>query len=40
LVSWQSGEHGSYPASPCVTGIVDAYLLGGTMPDVGALCPP
>ena len=40
LVSWQSGEHGSYPAGPCVTGIVDAYLLGGTMPDVGALCPP
>ena len=40
LVSWQSGQHGSYPASPCMTGIVDAYLLSGTMPDVGALCPP
>ena len=40
LVSWQSGEHGSYPGSPCVAGIVDAYLLNGTMPDVGALCPP
>ena len=40
LVSWQSGQHGSYPASPCVTGIVDAYVLNGQMPDVGTLCPP
>jgi len=40
LVSWQSGQHGSYPDSPCVSGIVDAYLLDGTMPAVGALCPP
>jgi pimeloyl-ACP methyl ester carboxylesterase len=40
LLSWQSGTHGSYPASSCVTGIVDAYLLEGTMPAAGTLCPP
>jgi len=40
LVSWQSGQHGSYPASSCITGIVDAYLLGGRTPDIGTLCPP
>lgn len=40
LVSWQSGQHGSYPTSPCMTGIVDGYLLNAQMPDVGTLCPP
>ncbi len=40
LISWQSGQHGSYPASPCVTTAVDAYLLDGTLPAVGTLCPP
>jgi pimeloyl-ACP methyl ester carboxylesterase len=40
LVSWQSGADATYPASACVTEIVDAYLLEHTMPAVGALCPP
>jgi pimeloyl-ACP methyl ester carboxylesterase len=40
LLSWQSGRHGSYPASPCVTAAVDAYLLSGQLPGVGSLCPP
>ncbi|MET0964850.1 MAG: alpha/beta hydrolase [Nakamurella sp.] len=40
LVSWQSGQHGSYPASTCVTAAVDGYLLEGELPAVGTLCPP
>ena len=40
LLSWQSGHHGSYPDSPCVTTAVDAYLLAGDLPAVGGLCPP
>ncbi len=40
LISWQSGEHGSYPDSPCVSMAVDAYLLTGELPAVGSLCPP
>ena len=40
LVSWQSGRHGSYPASACVTAAVDGYLLQGRMPAVGTLCQP
>ena len=40
LISWQSGHHGSYPASSCVTAAVDAYLLRGQLPSVGSLCPP
>ena len=40
LVTWQSGRHGSYPASSCVAAAVDGYLLQGQMPAVGTLCPP
>jgi hypothetical protein len=40
LISWQSGQHGSYPDSPCVTSAVDAYLVSGTLPAIGTLCPP
>jgi len=40
LISWQSGQHGSYPESPCVSDAVDAYLLTGELPAVGSLCPP
>lgn len=40
LISWQSGQHGSYPASPCVADAVDDYLLSGQLPPVGSLCPP
>lgn len=40
LLSWQSGTHGSYPTSSCVTAAVDAYLLRRTIPAGGTLCPP
>ncbi len=40
LLSWQSGRHGGYPTSSCVTSAVDAYLLHGTIPAMGSLCPP
>jgi pimeloyl-ACP methyl ester carboxylesterase len=40
LLSWQSGRHGSYPASACVSAAVDAYLLQQQLPPVGTLCPP
>ena len=40
LVTWQSGRHGGYPASPCVAQLVNTYFAGGGVPAVGTLCPP
>jgi len=40
LISWQSGQHGSYPGSSCITAAVDNYLLQGELPAIGSLCPP
>lgn len=40
LLTWQSGTHGGYPTSKCVTAAADAYLLAGTVPAAGTLCPP
>ncbi len=40
LLSWQSGQHGSYPASSCVAGAVNTYLLQHKPPVSGTLCPP
>ena len=40
LLSWQSGRHGSYPASACVSAAVEGYLLTQQLPPVGTLCPP
>lgn len=40
LLSWQSGRHGSYPASACISDAVDGYLLRQEQPPVGTLCPP
>ncbi len=40
LLSWQSGSNGAYPTNACVTAAVDAYLLRGTVPQMGVLCPP
>jgi pimeloyl-ACP methyl ester carboxylesterase len=40
LVSWQSGADGAYPANACVRRTVNAYLLKGTVPSLGLLCPP
>ena len=40
LLTWQSGTHGAFPTSSCVTTAVDAYLLNRTVPAAGTLCPP
>lgn len=40
LVTWAATRSGSYPAGSCVAGIVDAYLVGGTVPAADILCPP
>lgn len=40
LISWQSGTHGAFPASSCVSTAVLAYLANGTGPATDALCPP
>ncbi|MDQ6656647.1 MAG: alpha/beta hydrolase, partial [Actinomycetota bacterium] len=40
LISWQSGTHGAFPASSCVSTAVLAYLTKGTRPATDALCPP
>jgi len=40
FISWQGAGTGSYPRSPCITGIVDSMLLDGVVPDSGTLCPP
>jgi len=40
LLTWQSGTHGAYPTSACVASAVDAYLVKGTVPAAGTLCPP
>ncbi len=41
LLSWQATQHGSYPASVCVTTAVETYLVGQQPPPaVGTLCPP
>lgn len=40
LITWQSGTHGSVPASGCVSGAVVQYLTAGTLPPSGRLCPP
>jgi pimeloyl-ACP methyl ester carboxylesterase len=40
LLSWQSGSDGAYPANDCVANSVDDYLLRGTVPSLGVLCPP
>lgn len=39
LVRWQSAQHGSYPVSACVTGLVDDYLLRQQLPAPDTLCP-
>ncbi len=40
LVSWQSSTDGTYPRSSCVSTAVDDYLLDGSVPQTGILCPP
>ncbi len=40
FLSWQGAGTGAYPRTPCVTGVVDAMLVGGVVPTSGILCPP
>jgi len=40
LLTWQSGAHGSYPSSACVTAAVNGYLVEAALPAAGTLCPP
>ncbi|NNG37638.1 alpha/beta hydrolase [Nakamurella aerolata] len=40
LLSWQSGQHGSFPGGSCVNTAVERYLTDGAMPTQGAICPP
>lgn len=39
LVTYLGWGHGTYPRSSCTIGIVNDYLLNGTLPVVGASCP-
>lgn len=39
LVTYQGAGHGSYGLSGCVRKPVDAFLISGTRPAVGAHCP-
>ncbi|MBN9195586.1 MAG: alpha/beta hydrolase, partial [Microbacterium sp.] len=40
LVTWQGTGTGSYPRTPCVTGVVDRMLVQGEMPQADTVCPP
>lgn len=39
LLSYAGWGHTAYGRSGCVTDYVDAYLLAGTLPPVGTVCP-
>lgn len=39
LLSWQSGQIGAYTASGCIADVVTPYLLSGSVPSRGVLCP-
>jgi hypothetical protein len=39
LLSSTNWGHTAYGTSACVTGAVDAYLLRGTLPAAGTVCP-
>ncbi|MFC4950200.1 alpha/beta hydrolase [Pseudonocardia sp. GCM10023141] len=40
FLSWQGAGSGAYPRTACVTGVVDAMLVQGVVPQSGTLCPP
>jgi hypothetical protein len=40
VVNWEGAGRGAYPRTPCVTSVVDALLVDGTVPDASVLCPP
>ncbi|MFC6019095.1 alpha/beta fold hydrolase [Plantactinospora solaniradicis] len=39
LLTYEGAGHGSYNASPCMTGAVDRYLISTITPAPGASCP-
>lgn len=39
LVTYEGWGHVAYGRSACVTGAVDAYLIGATIPPAGTSCP-
>ncbi|MBM7776247.1 pimeloyl-ACP methyl ester carboxylesterase [Actinokineospora baliensis] len=40
LISWQGTGHGALGYSPCATEAAQAFLLDGTVPRDGTVCPP
>ena len=38
FVTYEGWGHGTYGRSDCLTGIVDAYLVSGTLPAPGTRC--
>ena len=40
LVSWLGAGHGAYPATPCISAVVDDFLLRENVPREGTVCPP
>ena len=39
LLTWQGQGHTAYPKTDCVTGAVNAYLIGLVVPQDGLTCP-
>ena len=40
LVTWQGNGHGALPRTPCITSAVQHFLVDGTLPRTGTVCPP
>jgi pimeloyl-ACP methyl ester carboxylesterase len=40
MVAWQGNGHGAFPHTPCITSAVQAFLIDGTLPRNGTVCPP
>jgi hypothetical protein len=40
LVTWQGNGHRAFPRTPCITSAVQAFLVDGTLPRHGTVCPP
>jgi len=40
LVTWQGHGHAVFPRTPCVTSLVQRFLVDGQIPRDGTICPP
>jgi pimeloyl-ACP methyl ester carboxylesterase len=40
LLAWQGNGHRAFPRTPCITSAVQAFLVDGTLPRNGTVCPP